>query len=239
MSNNAVQSALLETGEVQATDAGMPAAILEAALEAFAERGYDGMSVRELNRRLGASHNLVHHYFGSKDALWRAAIDYGMNRASGIFLRERWPDVEEPVEVLRQAIRHFIETTSKSPSMQRILEHEAAIGGERLNYMADRYIVPQLATNDFFRSIANYNERGLHEPTLVIMLASGAASIFTQAALARKIGVADPFSKETIERHIETFTHMFFYGLVGVPPDKAAKRRKPKAPAAKRRQKPE
>ena len=240
MTNNAAAPSLLpETVEVQATEAGMPAAILEAALEAFAERGYDGMSVRELNRRLGASHNLVHHYFGSKEALWRAAIDYGLNRASDIFQREHWPEIEEPIEVLRHAIRHFIETTAKSPSMQRILEREAANGGERLNYMADRYIVPQLKTNDYFRNIADYNARGLHEPTLVILLASGAASIFTQAALARKIGVADPFSKETIERHIETFTHMFFYGLVGVPPNKAAKRRKPKTPAAKRRQKPE
>lgn len=223
------------TEEVQA---GTPVAILEAALEAFAERGYDGMSVRELNRQLGASHNLVHHYFGSKEALWRAAIDYGLGRAAGIFQAERWPDME-PIEVLRSAIRDFIETTAKSPSVQRILEREAAFGGERLNYMADRYIVRQLAADDFFRKISNYQARGLHEPTLVLLLASGAASIFTQAALARKLGVEDPFSAETIEKHIQTFTHVLFYGLLGDPPTQSFTRRKPKSPANKRRQKPE
>src|SRR6476659_4160909 len=49
--------------------------ILDAALEAFATRGYDATSVRDLTRRLGVSHNLVHHYFRSKADLWRAAID--------------------------------------------------------------------------------------------------------------------------------------------------------------------
>jgi AcrR family transcriptional regulator len=232
MSNqSAAQTALPETGDEQVTQAGMPAAILEAALEAFAERGYDGMSVRELNRQLGASHNLVHHYFGSKEALWRAAIDYGLGRAAGIFQPERWADVEEPIEVLRRAIRHFIETTAKSPSVQRILEREAASGGERLNYMADRYIVRQLANDDFFRKITDYEARGLHEPTLVLLLASGAASLFTQAALARKLGVEDPFAPATIEKHIETFTHVLFYGLLGEAPKAAVKRRKPDAPA--------
>ena len=225
--------------QTESGQAGTPAAILEAALEAFAERGYDGMSVRELNRQLGASHNLVHHYFGSKEALWRAAIDYGLGRAAGIWEPARWADVADPIEVLRRAIRHFIETTARAPSVQRILEREGAIGGERLNYMADRYIVRQLAADDFFRKITNYEARGLQEATLVMLLASGAASIFTQAALARKLGVDDPFSSETIERHIQTFTHVLFYGLLGEPPELAAKRRKPKTPAAKRRQKPQ
>src|SRR5258706_10808265 len=52
-------------------------AILQAALELFGAVGYEAMSVRELTRRLGVSHNLVHYYFRSKTELWRAAIDLG------------------------------------------------------------------------------------------------------------------------------------------------------------------
>src|SRR3954453_11897643 len=51
-------------------------AIFEAALEAFALSGYEAMSVRELTRTLGVSHNLVHHYFRSKAELWRASVDW-------------------------------------------------------------------------------------------------------------------------------------------------------------------
>ena len=41
--------------------------ILLAALQAFAERGYDGMSLRDLNSRLGVSHNLIFQRVGRKD----------------------------------------------------------------------------------------------------------------------------------------------------------------------------
>src|SRR5580765_7584227 len=49
--------------------------ILHVTLEAFGAVGYDAMSVRELTRQLGVSHNLVHHYFRSKADLWKACID--------------------------------------------------------------------------------------------------------------------------------------------------------------------
>ena len=49
--------------------------ILLAALQGFAARGFDGMSVRDLNLRLGVSHNLVNRRFGTKDELWRATVD--------------------------------------------------------------------------------------------------------------------------------------------------------------------
>src|SRR5215470_5124296 len=56
--------------------------VLLAALEAFAAVGYDAMSVRELTRRLGVSHNLIHHYFRSKAELWHACIDHAFGTVS-------------------------------------------------------------------------------------------------------------------------------------------------------------
>lgn len=48
-------------------------AILEAAREMFAAAGYSGASVRAIAARAGVDAALVHHYFGSKDALFAAA----------------------------------------------------------------------------------------------------------------------------------------------------------------------
>jgi hypothetical protein len=50
--------------------------ILALALRAFATYGYDGVSLRTLNRELGASHNLLNGRFGSKEGLWYATIDW-------------------------------------------------------------------------------------------------------------------------------------------------------------------
>jgi AcrR family transcriptional regulator len=47
-------------------------AILDAARTAFAERGYDGASIRAIAAGAGVDPALVHHYFGSKEKLFLA-----------------------------------------------------------------------------------------------------------------------------------------------------------------------
>ena len=49
--------------------------ILDAAEELFAERGYHGVSIREIVGRAGVDLALVHYYFGPKDALFREVIE--------------------------------------------------------------------------------------------------------------------------------------------------------------------
>jgi AcrR family transcriptional regulator len=49
-------------------------AILAAARTAFAERGLDGASIRHIATAAGVDPALVHHYFGTKDQLFLAAM---------------------------------------------------------------------------------------------------------------------------------------------------------------------
>ncbi|TFV63117.1 UNVERIFIED_ORG: TetR/AcrR family transcriptional regulator [Bacillus sp. AZ43] len=49
-------------------------AVLVAARTAFAERGFDGATIRQIATAAGVDPALVHHYFGSKDKLFLAAI---------------------------------------------------------------------------------------------------------------------------------------------------------------------
>src|SRR3981081_1260716 len=66
--------------------AGMPVPehgqILERGLEAFAELGYEAVSVRQLNARLGMGHTFIHDRFGSKKAFWTAVVDYAIGRVT-------------------------------------------------------------------------------------------------------------------------------------------------------------
>ncbi len=198
-------------------------AILRAALEAFAQRGFDGVSVRELNRQIGVSHNLVHYYFRSKDALWRAAIDYGLRPTVDAWSQEPLKPSDDPVEVIQQGLRRFLEVTARCPSVQRILEHEGAVGGPRLDYMAERYILPYLKMPfGQFEETMQIEKRDLNLASLILLTSCGATAVFTRAALARKIGGPDPFSDEGIERHIRTITTLLFYGVLGRPPEKTA-----------------
>lgn len=49
-------------------------AILDSARQSFAERGFGGTTIRAVATRAGVDAALVHHYFGSKDDLFLAAL---------------------------------------------------------------------------------------------------------------------------------------------------------------------
>jgi len=54
-------------------------AILAAARDAFAEKGFDGASIRYIATGAGVDPALVHHYFGTKDQLFLAAMQIPMD----------------------------------------------------------------------------------------------------------------------------------------------------------------
>jgi AcrR family transcriptional regulator len=55
--------------------------ILESARTEFAERGYDKTSVRGIAKAAGVDPALVHHYFGTKDEVFAAAIEVSFEPA--------------------------------------------------------------------------------------------------------------------------------------------------------------
>lgn len=53
--------------------------MLAAAREEFATRGYDGATIRGIATLAGVDPALVHHYFGTKDKLFAAALELPFN----------------------------------------------------------------------------------------------------------------------------------------------------------------
>lgn len=60
--------------EQQVGRAGAEERLITAAAELLGEVGPRAMSVRQVAERAGVNHGLVHHYFGGKDGLLRAAM---------------------------------------------------------------------------------------------------------------------------------------------------------------------
>ncbi len=58
--------------------------ILEAARASFAERGFDGATMRDVAARAGVDAALVHHYFGSKQQLFVAAMELPIDFAAEV-----------------------------------------------------------------------------------------------------------------------------------------------------------
>jgi AcrR family transcriptional regulator len=61
-----------------------PEAILTAARELFAERGFQATTIRAVAAEAGVNAALVHHYFGTKERLFVAALNLPLNPADAI-----------------------------------------------------------------------------------------------------------------------------------------------------------
>ncbi|MEU9266476.1 TetR family transcriptional regulator [Streptomyces sp. NPDC048251] len=57
--------------------------ILTTAREEFSERGYDKTSVRGIAKAAGVDPALVHHYFGTKEQIFEAAVEVAFGPALG------------------------------------------------------------------------------------------------------------------------------------------------------------
>jgi AcrR family transcriptional regulator len=168
------------------------AEILDAALDAFADTGFEATSVRELTRRLGMSHNLVHHHFGAKQDLWRAAIDHGLGPTTEELFTLLRASVgsPNPVDVVREGMERAMALLRRRPAVARILADESARPGPRLDYLYDRYMKPGMAVlRRFLNEARDQGLRDIDSRVALLFLLSTATAPFTHGALSEKLGL--------------------------------------------------
>jgi len=107
------------------------AKILEHATTLFAEKGYEGASMRDLSRLSGMSLAGLYYYFNSKEKLlyliqrhlFLSAIDLA---------RERLKEENDPEERIRVFIRCHLEYFLAKPDAMKVLSHEDDVLKEQM-----------------------------------------------------------------------------------------------------------
>ncbi|MFE0650326.1 TetR family transcriptional regulator [Streptomyces sp. NPDC059534] len=103
--------------------------ILDAARAEFAERGYDKASVRGIARAAGVDPALVHHYFGTKDEVFAAAIEVSFEPAAAVPAIVGGPRDALGERLARFFIGVWENPVSRAPLLATVrsaLTHEAA-----------------------------------------------------------------------------------------------------------------
>jgi AcrR family transcriptional regulator len=189
--------------------------ILEAAFRAFATHGYDGVSVRMLNRELGVSHNLIHQRFGSKEGLWYAAVDhaFGQQRVELSFAFD--PTETDPLAQLNLAIRGFLRYSADHPELLGLMNIEGRVAGPRLDYIFDRFVEPGMAPlNRLLEFLAAEGRiRPISLRSLQMLVAHGGCAPFTLVALARRFDDRDPRDPDQVEAHAALVADLITEGL--------------------------
>jgi TetR/AcrR family transcriptional regulator len=192
--------------------------LLEAALDAFAERGFDGTSVRELARALGVSHNLIPQRIGSKAELWRQAVDHGFGQLAVALASALQDDPgDDDLARLRALVVRFVETNAARPALLRIITQEAASPGPRFDHLFDTYIDPvRIFGADLMTRLQAAGRLRTDSVALMyFFMTHGAGGPLVLPAIAERFGnVIDPSDAAAVRDHAQTAVDVLFDGLV-------------------------
>ena len=187
--------------------------ILEAALAAFAENGFDGSTTRAIAGRARVTLGLVQYYFGTKLELWKAAVDdafAGMSDGFEALAQDPAP-ADERAE-LGRLIRYYVTFVAKHPEFARFMHEEGKRRGPRMRWLVDRYVKPM---HERLRPLI---ERAQDEGVLpgdiaaihfVYALIGAADLLFHQAEEFKRVSGRDPAEPAVVDMHARTVEHLF------------------------------
>src|SRR5438552_13291753 len=96
-------------------------AILDAALELFSERSFDGASTRAIADVAGVTQPLLNYHFAGKEELWRAAVDDLFERfRTSMAHRLSGLRGVDGVTIAKLMVRHFVEFSAANPQLHQI-----------------------------------------------------------------------------------------------------------------------
>jgi AcrR family transcriptional regulator len=185
--------------------------ILAAALEVFAEQGFDGARTRDIAERAGANLGLLTYYFGGKLALWRAAVTSAFEELT----RELGPgalaaDAADERARIERVLRRFVHFVARRPAFMRLMNDEGKRDGPRMRWLADRYVRP--LSDQLRRMIEAAEARGrlpALPPASVHYIALGAAGlVFSQSAECRYVMGVDPAEAGFAEAHADALVQL-------------------------------
>ncbi len=87
----------------------------------FAERGFDGTSLREIAERTGATKALIYHYYENKEALYQAILEDGV---SGVVtqVEEIAEDGTDPEVQIRAIVQVFLDAYHDAPHRFQMIQ---------------------------------------------------------------------------------------------------------------------
>ncbi|MFJ3644122.1 TetR family transcriptional regulator [Streptomyces sp. NPDC090108] len=121
--------------------------ILAAAREEFSERGYEKTSVRGIAKTAGVDPALVHHYFGTKEQVFEAAIEVAFAPA----LSAPEAVAEGPVDAVGERLTRFVFGIWENPTTRAPL---LAILRSAVNNDTAAAVFRRLVSSQLLRRIA-------------------------------------------------------------------------------------
>jgi AcrR family transcriptional regulator len=195
--------------------------ILDAALQSFAEKGFDGATTRQIAGRANVPLGLLRYYFGDKLKLWQASVDqaFGELRSgldATIIKPRNAAEDRDPLSAIRAGIRAHVHFVAENPEFVRLMHEEGKRRGPRMRWLVDRHVTPLFER--LVPVIARLQELGRLPKDIAPLhfayaLIGSIDVIFHQAEECRRVTGVDPTDPAVIDAHSRAVEFM----LLGSP----------------------
>lgn len=189
--------------------------ILQAALEEFAERGFDGATVRGIAARIDLTHGMIRYHYDNKEQLWFAAVEHLFERQ---FEFLKFSDAEE-LEFPRgtrarfaKFLRRYVYYCAKYPEHARILMQETVSPTPRMRKALKQQLrEPHQTAVEEIRLLQENGVLKMDAPpaSIMYMISGACQNLF---ALAPEVKVTldyNALSRQAIEDHADLIVATF------------------------------
>ncbi len=117
--------------------------LLDAAIAAFAENGFDGTSTRDIAARAGVHHPLITYHFENKRKLWHAAADRLFESfEASIAMSLDGTDRSHPRDRAAAFIRSCVRYAQLKPELHSFIVQESKEPSDRLDWLVETHLGP-------------------------------------------------------------------------------------------------
>ena len=176
----------------------------------FAEKGFEGVSVREIAEKAGANIALVSYHFKNKDGLYKECLkEFGLSRLKASKEILTPPQTKEELKIrLEIFMRNMLSTFTTDMHSAKILVREMDMDRVAFRPVIREYIEPifYVCVNFFEAGIKNKVINKKLDPMFItyVIFSTLCHAANSEKPMKRNIGanVQDPKIQETIVQHV-------------------------------------
>lgn len=177
MASHSVSNERARTSNIRGRRAN--AAVLDAATQLFAERGYMGTSLADVAAASGVAKPSVLYHYPDKDSLWKAVVTRLWAEVDG-FYASNYPFGEAPSRArLTRLVELFVDASLRWPPYVRIPFIEGASPSWRSDWLADYHFGRHvLAVNRLICALQASGDIGPGDPAHFQAMLSSTVNVF-------------------------------------------------------------
>lgn len=128
------------------TDGDASAIIRTAALNVFAQKGFDRASIVDIANAANVAKPLIHYHFATKEVLWQAAVSQAqsalMAELMSVQVLMSSLNALQSIELLSKKL---VEFAARHPQLVRLVVDETGKGGPRADWLLEQFLLPSYA----------------------------------------------------------------------------------------------